>query len=134
MRRLLAVMAFLALPGAVGATNNEMSCLVSAIHYEARTEALRGKRAVYDVIMHRVKAYRKSICQVVKMRHQFSWVGKKPFKAYNTEMKEMLIEVKSQPQVLNNENFQWFYRKELKPKWSRRMQCRTIGLHKFCKI
>lgn len=56
-------------------------CLSSVVHYEARGESLAGKIAVASVVMNRVehKKFPNHVCDVVKQRGQFDWVGKRPF-------------------------------------------------------
>jgi spore germination cell wall hydrolase CwlJ-like protein len=54
----------------------EKSCLAQALYYEARGESERGKEAVAEVILHRVRsgAHPKSVCGVVYEPHQFSFL------------------------------------------------------------
>lgn len=108
-------------------------CIASAIYYEARGEPIEGQRAVYDVIMHRVKATKKSPCAVVKARAQFSWYPEKPIRKYDNGLKKLLTYVKNHPKILTNENYKWFFGKHIKPRWSINMECFDIGGHRFCK-
>lgn len=74
-----------------------------------------------------------TVCQVVKQKGQFTWYPSKPIKKYNKEMKELLTTVKRHNKVLINEKYMWFFDKRLRPKWAKRMHCRKIGNHNFCK-
>jgi spore germination cell wall hydrolase CwlJ-like protein len=60
----------------------DLDCLALNIYFEARNEALEGKRAVGHVVMNRVRdtAFPASVCQVIRAggeqlrdRCQFSW-------------------------------------------------------------
>jgi spore germination cell wall hydrolase CwlJ-like protein len=51
----------------------EIQCLAQTIHGEAQGESTIGKEAVAQVIINRTKskAFPKTVCGVVKQRHQF---------------------------------------------------------------
>ena len=53
----------------------ELACLTLAIYFEAGGQPLKGKIAVGQVILNRVKSseYPSSICRVVKQHKQFSF-------------------------------------------------------------
>lgn len=57
-------------------------CMANAVWHEARGEPLKGRRAVVDVVLNRVKAEKAGICSVVFRRGQFTWAkplwGKAP--------------------------------------------------------
>ncbi|MDB5704312.1 MAG: cell wall hydrolase [Sphingomonas bacterium] len=61
---------------ATDAQDRDLSCMASAIYFEAKGEPLSGQLAVADVILNRTKSGRfpKSICSVVTQRGQFSFV------------------------------------------------------------
>lgn len=111
---------------------SEVECMSSVIYHEANTESIQGKKAVMQVVLHRAKMYKKSICETIKMHKQFSWVGKKPFIPYNNRMQQMLEDVSNHPKVLNNEKFQYFFHKSLSPPWAEKMHCMIIDSHKYC--
>lgn len=115
------------------AVQSDSECLASAIYHEAGGEPVAGQRAVYEVIMHRVKATKKSVCDVVKAPKQFSWVGFKPFKPFTQPMKDLLARVQRHPKVLHSTAFKWFYSGDAVPKWAEEMDCREIGGHRFCR-
>lgn len=110
--------------------NNQ--CLASAIYHEARGEPLAGQRAVYDVIVNRMRASGSSACGVVSAKGQFSWYGFKPILPYTAEMRELVERVRNYPKMLHSER--WFFTVQMKPpKWAYDMRCRVIGNHKFCR-
>lgn len=53
----------------------ELACLKANVFFEARGEPFKGKAAVAQVTMNRVKAkqYPNSVCGTVFQPHQFSW-------------------------------------------------------------
>lgn len=59
-----------------GNLDAEMTCLASAVFYEARSESLAGKLAVARVIINRTESGRfpRSVCGVVTQPGQFSFV------------------------------------------------------------
>jgi len=70
------------LPGPAEGELADLDCLALNIYFEARNEALEGKRAVGHVVMNRVRdaAFPGSVCQVIREggerargRCQFSW-------------------------------------------------------------
>lgn len=106
-------------------------CLASVIYYEARGEPLEGKRAVYDIVLHRMIDTGKSACAIIKARAQFSWYPRKPILPMTYEMQEMLTEVKTSDKVLINEKYKFFHSGQ-KPTWAKKMFCRKIHNHSFC--
>lgn len=108
-------------------------CLASAIHYEARAESVEGQRAVYEVIVSRAKALRKSFCGVVKAPKQFSWYGEKgkPILPLTGSLRGLLTRVKNHPRVLES-RYRWFFSGVQVPVWALDMECRDIGAHRFC--
>lgn len=62
-------------PASLKVDLNEYTCLVEAIHFEAKGEDYDGKKAVANVVLNRVSSDRfpSSICGVVKQRYQFSY-------------------------------------------------------------
>jgi hypothetical protein len=106
-------------------------CIANAIYYEAYGEPLVGRRAVYDVIQHRMLDTGRSACAIIKERNQFSWYGKKPMMPMTYELQEMLTEVKQTAKVLINEKYKNFHSGR-KPLWAQSMSCRKIFNHYFC--
>ena len=52
-------------------------CLSLLVFHEARSEPIKGKQAVVEVVMNRTKDERfpKTPCDVIKQKGQFSWVS-----------------------------------------------------------
>jgi spore germination cell wall hydrolase CwlJ-like protein len=105
--------------------------MANAIYYESRGEPLEGRRAVFDVIHHRMVDKGKSACAIIRERYQFSWVRNKPMLPMTYEMHEMLVEVRNTDRVLTNEKVKFFHSGK-KPSWARKMFCRKIANHSFC--
>ena len=110
---------------------SDNACLASVIFHEAQTEGLEGQRAVYDVVQNRMLVTRSSCYKVVTARGQFSWWPQKSFKKYDTDMRILLTRVREAPKMLVKGE-QYFFQKQLRPKWARKMKCKTVGNHKFC--
>lgn len=107
-------------------------CLASALHYEARGEPIRGRRAVLDTILHRMLATGKDACGVVMQKGQFSWTKNRPLLPYDDSQREKLAKVVAHPRVLKNEKFKYFY-SGASPYWAGAMICVKIHGHNFCK-
>jgi spore germination cell wall hydrolase CwlJ-like protein len=60
-------------------TKNDLDCLTKNIYYEAGVENSRGKFAVGQVTLNRLKTgfWGKTVCNVVYSKAQFSWTLKK---------------------------------------------------------
>lgn len=54
----------------------EVNCMATAIFYEAQGEPYRGKVAVGNVIINRMRSgiYPRTVCGVIRERGQFQWV------------------------------------------------------------
>lgn len=71
-------------------SDKEIHCLTETIYYEARGEHDKGKRAVANVVLNRVKSnkFPNKICDVVYQKKQFSWTKRKykvkDVKSWNT--------------------------------------------------
>lgn len=115
------------------AAQTDKQCIASAIYYEANTESAVGQRAVMDVILNRAKLYKKSVCAIIKQPRQFSWYGKKPILPLNRKMKELLAKMDEVGRVLISEKYLYFFRKDLRPKWARKMDCVRLESHLFCR-
>lgn len=117
----------------------ESECLATALYHEARGEPLEGQRAVYEVILHRAQAMRKSLCAVVTAPGQFfQWPGReggKPIMAMTQPLKDLVARVKNHPRVLDDTKFRWYFNPSVvSPKWAANMDCHVnIGGHRFCR-
>lgn len=56
--------------------DHDLLCMSHAVYFEASGESLAGKLAVANVINNRLKSlkFASSVCDVVKQKHQFSYV------------------------------------------------------------
>lgn len=116
------------------ATENKR-CLATAIYMEGRGESVVAQAAIRDVILNRARASNTSVCNVIRQKGQFSWcLTKYPMKPYNAEMKAMLKKAEGVGRVLISENYLYFFRKELKPKWARKLKCVVLEGHKYCRV
>lgn len=61
---------------AAASAKREVDCMASAIFYEAQGESQKGKIAVANVILNRMRSglYPKTVCGVIYQRGQFQWV------------------------------------------------------------
>ena len=107
-------------------------CLYSVMYYESNMEPIEGQKAVLEVVFNRAREYDKSVCQVVKQKGQFSWVGHKPFIAMTAQRARKLIDVQEQNDVVGDKVL-YFYNTTVKPKWAKKMLCKRIGGHNFCR-
>lgn len=105
-------------------------CLATAVYYEARGEPLTGQRAVVDVIIHRAYKSGKTFCEVLTQKQQFQWTKRNDMR-YDVD--HLLEQALKQPTVLKDENFLFFHSTKIRPVWSKKMECRRIGNHNFCK-
>ena len=68
------------------ALDEELSCIATAVYFEARGEPFDGQLAVAEVVMNRARSgrYPASYCSVVKQPWQFSFVRAGQFPSVNT--------------------------------------------------
>lgn len=74
----------------------ELACLKANVFFEARGEPFKGKAAVAQVTMNRVKAkqYPNSVCATVFQPHQFSWSKQLPKSKINQIMRGQVQKMK----------------------------------------
>lgn len=74
----------------------ELACLKANVFFEARGEPFKGKAAVAQVTMNRVKAkqYPNSVCATVFQPHQFSWSKQLPKSKINQIMQGQVQKMK----------------------------------------
>ncbi len=105
-------------------------CLAWVINDEARGEPLRGARAVYDVVKHRMVVRKKTACEVVKERNQFSGYRPGMYMHVDALMMERLWKVQRMRAVVPRAEY--FHATYVKPSWAARMKQKLkIGLHVF---
>jgi spore germination cell wall hydrolase CwlJ-like protein len=123
------------------------NCLYGVVLHEAESESIKGKQAVADVVINRLrhKNYPSSVCEVVQQHKQFSNISKtlsKPLESLytastarvNAEVAKVAYE--SLQTVLNksqtNVNALFYHASYVRPAWSKHKRLvAVIGKHKF---
>jgi len=115
----------------------QLECVAQTIYFEARGEPLNGQVAVANVIMNRVKqGYAKTPCEVIAMKHQFSWIHHHPKIVYQDlyEKNKQVARSVYYGHVGDNINGAIFYHANyVNPHWKYKRVV-TIGHHIFYKI
>lgn len=112
------------------ATKDE-HCLAVAIYEEASKTSLQDQRAVYQVIVNRMKASDLSACQVVKAHKQFSFVTSHTKWVATQEMLSTLYTVRAMPKIFSSDIL-WFHANYVKPVWSKKLKLvYSTGIHKY---
>lgn len=112
--------------------SQETQCLANAIHYEAKSESIEGKKAVASVVMNRKNSgkFPNTVCRVVSQRNQFSWYPRK-----NTSDKTALnIASKYISNTYNDitKGSLYFHSSSIKkPRGWRGLYMMTVGRHRF---
>jgi N-acetylmuramoyl-L-alanine amidase len=123
------------------------NCLYGVVLHEAESESIKGKQAVADVVINRLRAkgYPSSICEVVQQHKQFSNISKtlsKPLESlYTASTAKVNAEVASVAYsalqtVLNDRRTSlkalYYHASYVRPAWSKHKKLlATIGRHKF---
>ena len=126
----------------VAYTPKEANCLAKNIYHEAGVEDVRGKFAVAQVTINRLKSGRwgKSICSVVYAKSQFSWTlytklrNEQPKGRTWVESQRVATQVLAHgarvPSLQHSQHYHAVYIK--KPVWTRAVaQIQQIGQHVF---
>jgi spore germination cell wall hydrolase CwlJ-like protein len=123
-----------------GDRDEEQECLVKAIYFEARSEALEGQLAVAEVILNRTASgiYPSTICGVVTQPAQFSFIraGQFPVPDRNSEGWRKALAI---AHIARNgladaiaPNVLWYHATYVAPSWGRRLtRFAQIGTHIF---
>lgn len=132
-------------------TATERTCLAEAIYFEARSEPVRGQKAVAEVVLNRVASrfYPDTICGVVyqgaaearargKVNCQFSfacdgsterWTPVGELWTQARDLAAIALDAGFAPQTRGATHYHTNY---VRPGWSRRLRrTTTIGTHKF---
>lgn len=138
MKVFVFLLILLLMPQSVTAQNirmGDINAMAVSIFYEARGEPVAGQRAVFDVIMNRVKSPRwpNTIYEVVYQKDQFSWTKSMPTEHYNNQtfkiIKERVL------RWLNTErttNANHYHSVSVHPTWADHMRrVGKIGNHIF---
>jgi spore germination cell wall hydrolase CwlJ-like protein len=129
------------------ATLDEYRCMYAVILHEAEGESIKGKQAVADVIINRLrhKNYPDSICKVVTQDKQFSYIHrtlrKAPNRLYNASTAKVNSEVATVAynalnKVLNGSktsiNALYYHANYVRPSWaSKKKLVAVVGKHRF---
>ncbi len=120
--------------------DEQMTCLATAVYFEARGESLEGQLAVAHVVMNRASSgrYPPDWCSVVKQPAQFSFVRHGEFPQVNTDSEawrkaQAIAELAAAnivpsvtPDVL------WYHADYVSPSWGQRLSVvEKIGAHIF---
>ncbi|MBE1237972.1 cell wall hydrolase [Phaeovibrio sulfidiphilus] len=123
-------------PASLTVSKNEMLCLALNDYWEARGESLRGRVAVAQVVLNRVKDPRfpNSICEVVSQNNsngkacQFSWYcdGRSDVptdkRAWRSSVLLAMSVLRRDSTVMDpTHGALWFHTKAVNPPWSRQM-------------
>jgi N-acetylmuramoyl-L-alanine amidase len=123
------------------------NCMYSVVLHEAEGESIKGKQAVADVVINRLrhKNYPSSVCEVVQQHKQFSNISKTLSKAtgrlYTASTAKVNAEIASVAYsalqaVLNGSGTGmaalYYHSTNVKPYWSKHKKLVTIiGKHRF---
>jgi len=124
---------------ALAHTKQDLNCLAKNIYFEARGESYKGKIAVAQVTINRVKHpedFSKTICGVVYQPDQFSWTKLPKQAILDTKQWEASLHIAqgvlSGRIFLENFNALYFHAQHVKPYWrTNKKHIRTIGKHIF---
>jgi spore germination cell wall hydrolase CwlJ-like protein len=114
------------------AWEEQTTCLSNVVWHEARGEKAEGQRAVLDVVLNRAKAKGVDICSVLTERKQFQWTQHHSV-AYEDTLKKVLLGKTLTERSPIDSSYLWFYNSRLKPVWAKKMECKRIGHHNFCR-
>lgn len=111
----------------------EVECIIATVLDEAEGEPVEGRRAVYDVILERMKRQQKDACTVVLQPKQFSGMSE----AQLTDIDQNMLDnywkiVYSVP--VSCQGCTHFHRVDVFPEWRKKMKfVKRINKHAFYK-
>jgi len=122
------------------ALDEELSCVATAVYFEARGEPFDGQLAVAEVILNRARSgrYPSTYCGVVKQPAQFSFVRRGQFPRVNEQSAAWgyaqsiaRIAGKQLVEALPNDVL-WYHADYVAPGWGHRLsKVEKIGAHIF---
>jgi len=122
------------------ALDEELSCVATAVYFEARGEPFDGQLAVAEVILNRARSgrYPSTYCGVVKQPAQFSFVRRGQFPRINEQSAAWgyaqsiaRIAGKQLVEALPNDVL-WYHADYVAPGWGHRLsKVEKIGAHIF---
>lgn len=109
--------------------HQEVQCMATAIHYEARGEPLEGRRAVANVLINRKNSdkFPDTICKVIKQKGQFAF-WPKPLISDKKKLDEARHFLSDK--VDNTRKSLFFHNSKERPNWKKKFTIR-IGNHLF---
>ncbi len=119
--------------------NSEQECLAGAIYFESKGEPLEGQLAVAEVVINRAQSgkYPKTLCGVVKQRHQFSFIRAGRFppiqKASAAWRKAVAIAHIALQDLADSRaaKAMFFHAKYVSPRWRGLTRVAAVGNHIF---
>jgi spore germination cell wall hydrolase CwlJ-like protein len=119
--------------------DSEHECLAGAIYFESKGEPLEGQLAVAEVVMNRAGSgkYPKTLCGVIKQRHQFSFIRGGRFppiqKASAAWRKAVAIAHIALQDLADSraEKAMFFHAKYVSPNWRGLTRIAAVGNHIF---
>ena len=115
---------------------SDLKCMMVAMHYEASGEGIEGLRSVYEVVRNRANLYNKSLCDVIKKPHQFSFLNSDKNKLQieldeDIQWKYLKIIECNSCEVLGN-NVYYYHNTSVRPKWASKVKfIKKVNHHKF---
>jgi N-acetylmuramoyl-L-alanine amidase len=120
--------------------DEQMTCLATAVYFEARGESLEGQLAVAHVVMNRAASgrYPPDWCSVVKQPWQFSFVRHGAFPRVDTDSEawrkaQAIAELAAANIVPSvSQDVLWYHADYVAPSWGQRLNVvEKIGAHIF---
>lgn len=120
--------------------DQELSCVATAVYFEARGEPFDGQLAVAEVVMNRARSgrYPASYCGVVKQPWQFSFVRAGQFPRVDTSSEswsyaQAIARIASRRLAAAlPQDVLWYHADYVAPTWGRRLsRVEKIGAHIF---
>lgn len=137
---IVVLLALLALPATATSESEDKSvnCLLTNAYHEARGEGVTGILLVSKVVMNRSEKTGKTVCEVLKMRGQFSWKGtkQKVSEAFRKEHREIVKKLYIGDMIVPAQFTEAFYYHSVhvNPIWKKKVRLvGTYGNHRFYK-
>ncbi len=119
--------------------DGEHECLAGAIYFESKGEPLEGQLAVAEVVINRSQSgkYPKTLCGVIKQRHQFSFIRAGQFppiqRATAAWRKAVAIAHIALRDLADSRaaKAMFFHAKYVSPKWRGLTRVAAVGNHIF---
>jgi hypothetical protein len=119
--------------------DSEQECLAGAIYFESKGEPLEGQLAVAEVVINRAQSgkYPKTLCGVIKQRHQFSFIRAGRFppiqKASAAWRKAVAIAHIALQDLADSRaaKAMFFHAKYVSPRWRGLTRVAAVGNHIF---